>query len=71
MSDREIFKEFQEKWPLESVRKMSLEKYTGIGGSNRNAFTYQLERFAKNFGGLGGGRYFFFCISKLLNTYNT
>ena len=29
MSDREIFKEFQEKWPLESVRKMSLEKYTG------------------------------------------
>lgn len=70
MSDREIFKEFQEKWPLESVRKMSLEKYTGIGGSNRNDFTYQLERLAKNFGGIGGGSSFVFGIYKSINNEN-
>lgn len=70
MSDREIFKEFQEKWPLERVRKMSLEKYTGIGGSNRNDFTYQLERLAKNFGGIGGGSSFVFGIYKSINNEN-
>lgn len=70
MSDREIFKEFQEKWPLESVRKMSLEEYTGIGGSNRNDFTYQLERLAKNFGGIGGGSSFVFGIYKSINNEN-
>lgn len=54
MSDREIFKEFQEKWPLESVRKMSLEKYTG---NKKNEFTYWLEHWTKNkteFGHIGG-----------------
>ena len=70
MSDREIFKEFQEKWPLECVRKMSLEEYTGIGGSNRNDFTYQLERLAKNFGGIGGGSSFVFGIYKSINNEN-
>lgn len=54
MSDREIFKEFQEKWPLESVRKMSLEEYTG---NKKNEFTYWLEHRTKNkteFGHIGG-----------------
>lgn len=54
MSDREIFKEFQEKWPLESVRKMSLEKYTG---NKKDEFTYWLEHWTKNkteFGHIGG-----------------
>lgn len=54
MSDREIFKEFQEKWPLERVRKMSLEEYTG---NKKNEFTYWLEHWTKNkteFGHIGG-----------------
>lgn len=54
MSDREIFKEFQEKWPLESVRKMSLEEYTG---NKKDEFTYWLEHRTKNkteFGHIGG-----------------
>ena len=54
MSDREIFKEFQEKWPLECVRKMSLEEYTG---NKKNEFTYWLEHWTKNkteFGHIGG-----------------
>lgn len=54
MSDREIFKEFQEKWSLESVRKMSLEEYTG---NKKNEFTYWLEHRTKNkteFGHIGG-----------------
>lgn len=54
MSDREIFKEFQEKWPLDRVRKMSLEKYTG---NKKNEFTYWLEHWTKNkteFGHIGG-----------------
>ena len=54
MSDREIFKEFQEKWPLESVRKMSLEEYTG---NKKDEFTYWLEHWTKNkteFGHIGG-----------------
>lgn len=54
MSDREIFKKFQEKWPLESVRKMSLEEYTG---NKKAEFTYWLEHWTKNkteFGHIGG-----------------
>lgn len=54
MSDREIFKEFQEKWPLDRVRKMSLEKYTG---NKKAEFTYWLEHWTKNkteFGHIGG-----------------
>ena len=54
MSDREIFKEFQEEWPLDRVRKMSLEKYTG---NKKNEFTYWLEHWTKNkteFGHIGG-----------------
>ena len=54
MSDREIFKEFQEKWSLESVRKMSLEEYTG---NKKDEFTYWLEHRTKNkteFGHIGG-----------------
>ena len=34
-SDEEIFKEFQESWSLEKVKKMELKDYTGLGRVTR------------------------------------
>lgn len=42
-SDEKIFKEFQERWSLEKVKNMTLEEYTGLGGTNRDDFTYWIE----------------------------
>ncbi|MDE7175332.1 MAG: AAA family ATPase [Helicobacter sp.] len=69
-SDEKIFKEFQERWSLKKVRNMTLEEYTGLGGVNRDDFTYWIEtklsKFSKfsKLGSISGGSAFKFGIYK-------
>lgn len=53
-NDEKIFKEFQERWSLEKVRNMTLEEYTGLGGANRDDFTYWIEHKLKHIGSIKG-----------------
>lgn len=64
---RALFLEFQERWSLERVKNMTLEEYTGIGGANRDDFTYWIENKLDKLGsiwGIGGGGSFKFGIYK-------
>ncbi|WP_300826996.1 hypothetical protein, partial [Helicobacter sp. UBA3407] len=53
-SDEKIFKEFQERWSLEKVKNMTLEEYTGLGGTNRDDFTYWIESKLDKLGSIWG-----------------
>ena len=63
-NDEKIFKEFQERWSLEKVRNMTLEEYTGLGGANRDDFTYWIESKLDKLGSIWGGSGFKFGIYK-------
>ena len=63
-NDEKIFKEFQERWSLEKVRNMTLEEYTGLGGANRDDFTYWIESKHDKLGSIWGGSGFKFGIYK-------
>ncbi|WP_297601486.1 MULTISPECIES: McrB family protein [Helicobacter] len=63
-SDEKIFKEFQERWSLEKVKNMTLEEYTGLGGTNRDDFTYWIESKLDKLGSIWGGSGFKFGIYK-------
>lgn len=63
-SDEKIFKEFQERWSLEKVKKMELKDYTGIGGTNRDDFAYWIESKLDKLGSIWGGSGFKFGIYK-------
>lgn len=69
-SDREVFLEFQKKWSLEKVQDMTLEEYTGIGGSDRDDFTYWLESKLDKWGSIWGGSSFKFGIYKSTKNEN-
>lgn len=60
--DRESFLEFQETWNLEKVKEMRLDEYTGIGGANREDFTYDIESKFDHLGSFWGGTASKFCI---------
>ena len=63
-NDEKIFKEFQERWSLEKVRNMTLEEYTGLGGANRDHYTYWIESKLDKLGSIWGGSGFKFGIYK-------
>lgn len=63
-SGEKIFKEFQERWSLEKVKNMTLEEYTGLGGTNRDDFTYWIESKLDKLGSIWGGSGFKFGIYK-------
>ncbi len=63
-SDEEIFKEFQESWSLEKVKKMELKDYTGLGRVTRKDFTYWIESKLDKLGSIRGGSGFKFGIYK-------
>lgn len=63
-NDEKIFKEFQERWSLEKVKKMELKDYTGIGGTNRDDFAYWIESKLDKLGSIWGGSGFKFGIYK-------
>ena len=58
--DESLWSEFLEQWPLERLRKMSLEEYTSAGDTN--SFTYWLEFKLGDFGSIAGGSSFKFAI---------
>ena len=62
MSNREIYEEFQQKWSLERIEKMTLDEYTSVGGSSRDDFCYWLERKMNTMGSVLDGSAFKFGI---------
>lgn len=55
-----IWDEFLEEWPIERLRKMTIEEYTAIG--NRNTLTAWIERRLDTVGSIWGGSSFKFGI---------
>ena len=62
MTNREIYEEFQQKWSLERIEKMTLDEYTSVGGSSRDDFCYWLERKMNTMGSVLDGSAFKFGI---------
>lgn len=58
-SQHPIIRKFQETWPIEKLKTMSLEEYTNL---DKNSFTYWLERETREVGGSGVGSSFSFRI---------
>ncbi len=50
--EKDLFLQFQERWSLEKVKNMTLEKYTGFGniGKERDDFVYWIEYKLKDMG---------------------
>lgn len=63
-----LFKEFQQTWPLERVKKMTLEEYTSLG--SRESFCYWVERKLDKWGRITGGSSFTFGIYAYNNRPN-
>jgi DNA replication protein DnaC len=64
-SQHPIIRKFQETWPIEKLKTMSLEEYTNL---DKNSFTYWLERETREVGGSGVGSSFSFRIYRRSNT---
>lgn len=61
----DLYKKFQETFPLESLSQMPIEKYTNL---NRNdSFCYWLESKTENLGSIWGGNSFKFGIYEYVN----
>jgi hypothetical protein len=63
-SQHPIILKFQETWPIEKLKTMSLEEYTNL---EKNSFTYWLERETREVGGSGVGSSFSFRIYRRSN----
>jgi 5-methylcytosine-specific restriction protein B len=63
-SQHPIILKFQETWPIEKLKTMSLEDYTNL---DKNSFTYWLERETREVGGSGVGSSFSFRIYRRSN----
>lgn len=63
-SQHPIILKFQETWPIEKLKTMSLEEYTNL---DKNSFTYWLERETREVGGSGVGSSFSFRIYRRSN----
>lgn len=63
-SQHPIILKFQETWPMEKLKIMSLEEYTNL---DKNSFTYWLERETREVGGSGVGSSFSFRIYRRSN----
>lgn len=60
-----LYNEFRAAWPLDRVRKMTIEEYTQAKkntGGNIDTFTYWLEAKLENYGSIWGGSAFKFGI---------
>lgn len=55
-----LWDEFLGRWPVESLRSMSLADYTQAG--NKDCFTYWLESRTENLGSIWGGSAFKFGV---------
>ena len=63
-SQHSIILKFQEIWPMEKLKTMSLEEYTNL---EKTSFTYWLERETREVGGSGVGSSFSFRIYRRSN----
>lgn len=63
-SQHPIIRKFQETWPIEKLKTMSLEEYTNL---EKTSFTYWLERETREVGGSGVGSSFSFRIYRRSN----
>jgi DNA replication protein DnaC len=63
-SQHPIILKFQETWPVEQLKTMSLEEYTNL---EKTSFTYWLERETREVGGSGVGSSFSFRIYRRSN----
>lgn len=63
-SQHPIILKFQEAWPIDKLKTMSLEEYTNL---DKNSFTYWLERETREVGGSGVGSSFSFRIYRRSN----
>lgn len=63
-SQHPIILKFQEMWPMEKLKTMSLEEYTNL---EKTSFTYWLERETREVGGSGVGSSFSFRIYRRSN----
>ena len=63
-SQNPIILEFQEMWPIEKLKTMTLEEYTNL---EKNSFTYWIERETREVGGSGVGSSFSFRIYRRSN----
>ncbi|MDD2829238.1 MAG: AAA family ATPase [Sulfuricurvum sp.] len=59
---QEIKNDFLKRWPLEKVKKMTLEEYTNL--NKDNSFTYWLESKTTDVIGIGGGSSYKFGVFK-------
>jgi len=66
VSDYKLWDEFVKTWPLDRVRRMSLEEYTKAG--DKNTFTYWLEAKLSQHGSIWGGSSFKFGIFSRADT---
>ncbi|MCL1973143.1 MAG: HNH endonuclease [Endomicrobia bacterium] len=57
---KDLFLGFQKEWPLEKVRKMSLDKYHRVG--KKDTFTYWIEVITDSIGSIWGGSAFKFGV---------
>jgi len=69
MENKELYQlrdEFLSTWPLERVKKMTIDEYTNL--NKDYSFCYCLEKKTKKLGSIGGGSSFKFGIYKRRNT---
>lgn len=62
---RELYKKFQEAFPLESLPEMTIEKYSNLNRSD--SFCYWLESKTEELGSIWGGNSFKFGIYEYIN----
>ena len=68
---RELYKQFQEAFPIESLEKMPLEKYTNLHEVDLDdTFCYWIENKTRSIGSMKGGSSFKFGIYKYLERPN-
>ena len=65
---RELYKQFQEAFPIEYLKEMPLEKYTNL--NREDSFCYWLESRTNSLGSLWGGSSFKFGIYKYIQKPN-
>ena len=65
---RELYRQFQEAFPIEYLKEMPLEKYTNL--NREDSFCYWLESRTNSLGSLWGGSSFKFGIYKYIQKPN-
>lgn len=68
IKQRALYKTFQEKFPLETLKDMPLEKYTNL--NKDDSFCYWLESKTRDLGSIAGGSSYKFGIYKYQNHWN-